>query len=170
MNMKRMIAITLAALMLLVCLSACEKKDAVPEEPAAPTDPAAEDSPVDHAETGETMIYAHIGDNTLVIRPEDNSSAEAFIALLEEGDITISMHDYGSFEKVGALGASLPRNDENITTEPGDLILYQGNQITIYYDTNTWSFTRLGRVQDLTQTELKGILGESDVDVTFSLK
>lgn len=117
-----------------------------------------------------TMIYAKIGDSVLKILPEENSSAEAFIALLQEGDLTVAMHDYGNFEKVGPLGTSLPTNDERITAKPGDLILYQGNQITIYYDKNTWSFTRLGQVQGLTQTELKEILGTGNVDVTFSLK
>ena len=79
------------------------------------------------------------------------------------------MHDYGSFEKVGALGTTLPRNDEQITTEPGDVILYQGDQITIYYDVNSWNFTRLGKVQDLSPAELKAILGAGNAAVTFSL-
>ena len=83
--------------------------------------------------------------------------------------MTIEMHDYGSFEKVGALGTTLPRNDEQITTEPGDVILYQGNQVTIYYDVNSWSFTRLGKVQGLSQAELKEILGTGNATVTFSL-
>ena len=117
-----------------------------------------------------TMIYAKIGDSVLEILLEENSSAEAFIALLQADDLTVAMHDYGNFEKVGPLGTSLPTNDQRITTKPGDLILYQGNQITIYYDKNTWSFTRLGQVQGLTQIELKEILGTGNVDVTFSLK
>ena len=79
------------------------------------------------------------------------------------------MHDYGNFEKVGSLPTSLPRNDEQITTEPGDIILYQGNQITIYYDTNTWSFTRLGKVNGLSQSELKAILGSGGVTAVFSI-
>lgn len=115
------------------------------------------------------MIYAYVGDETLIIKPEENSSAEAFIELLKQGDITVSMHDYGGFEKVGSLGASLPTNDERITTEPGDVILYQGNQITIYYDTNTWSFTRLGKVQGMTTEQICEVLGDSDPTVVFSL-
>ena len=116
------------------------------------------------------MIYAHVGDDVLKIVPEDNSSADDFIALLSERDITIEMEDYGGFEKVGSLGQSLSTNDRRITTQPGDVILYQGSSVTIYYDTNTWSFTLLGRVQDLSQEELKDILGSGSVTVTFSLK
>ncbi len=127
-------------------------------------------STVQAVENGKSMISVQIGENVLTVKPEHNSSAEAFLDLLSQGDITINMHDYGNFEKVGPLGSSLPTNDSQITTEPGDLILYQGNQITIYYDTNTWSFTRLGKVQDLTQAELKAILGGGDVTAVFSLK
>ena len=115
------------------------------------------------------MIYAHVGDETLIIKPEDNSSADALIELLKRGDIAVAMHDYGGFEKVGSLGASIPTNDERITTEPGDLILYQGNQITIYYDTNTWSFTRLGKVQGMTTEQICEVLGDGDPTVVFSL-
>lgn len=114
-------------------------------------------------------VYAHIGDQCLEILLEDNSSASAFYTLLSGGDLTIEMSDYGSFEKVGSIGTDLPRNDTRITTEPGDVILYQGNQITIYYDTNTWTFTRLGKVQDKSQEELIEILGEGYVTVTFSI-
>ena len=116
----------------------------------------------------ETQIYAHIGQEVLVIEPENNSSAEAFIELLRRGDLTVNMHDYGNFEKVGSIGTSLPRNDKRITTVPGDVILYQGDQITIYYDTNTWSFTKLGKVQNVER--LKSILGDGNVTVRFSLR
>ena len=116
------------------------------------------------------MIYAAVNGQTLTIRPADNSSAAAFVELLRAGDITVAMHDYGSFEKVGPLGTTLPTNDERITTEPGDLILYQGDQITIYYDTNTWSFTRLGKVQGMTTDALREALGQGDPTVVFSLE
>ena len=124
----------------------------------------------EHITDEETMIYAHIGNSILTIRPESNSSAEAFVELLQDGDITIDMHDYGGFEKVGPLGRELPTNDERITTEPGDVILYQGNQITIYYDKNTWSFTRLGKVQGMSPEEIRATMGNGDPTVIFSLK
>lgn len=101
---------------------------------------------------------------------EDNSSAQALSEKLAEGDITVEAHDYGSFEKVGELGFSLPANDEQITTEAGDIILYQGDKLTVYYDENSWSFTKLGHIENMTQDELKDLLGDGDVDITLSLK
>lgn len=121
-------------------------------------------------EVEETMkIYIKINDQILRANLENNSSAEAFVEKLQEGDITIEMHDYANFEKVGNLEFGLPTNDVNITTSYGDIILYQGNQITIYYDTNTWNFTKLGKIEDVSQKELIDILGDGDVVVTFSL-
>ena len=116
----------------------------------------------------QDTIYAHIGNTVLPIALCDNSSASAFRELLSSGDLTIAMEDYGSFEKVGALGTTLVRNDTEITTEPGDVILYNGSSITIYYDTNTWNFTRLGKVVGADAETLREILGEGDVTVRFS--
>ena len=104
------------------------------------------------------------------VKLEDNTSSIAFAQKLKDGDIVVNAHDYENFEKVGNLGFTLPTNDKNITTESGDLILYQGNQITLYYDTNSWSFTKLGKVQNVSQNELKDILGSGDVVLTFSLR
>ncbi len=120
-------------------------------------------------EGADRMLYAHVNGKTLKILAAENPSADAFLALLETGDVTIEMRDYGSFEKVGPLGTALPRDDVQITTEPGDVLLYRGDQITIYYDVNSWSFTRLGKVQELSQAELKEILGGGNASVTFSL-
>ena len=119
-------------------------------------------------EDAPRLIFAHVGEETLTIALADNSSADAFYALLQEGDVTIDMADYAHFEKVGDLGATLPTNDTRITTIPGDLILYLGHNITLYYDENTWSFTLLGHVQDKTAEELRAILGDGDVTITFS--
>ena len=115
------------------------------------------------------QITSDSGSHTLAATLADNSSAMAFYELLEKGPVTIEMSDYGNFEKVGSLGTKLTRNDTQITTEAGDIILYQGNQITIYYDTNSWNFTRLGKVDGVTQVELKKILGKGDVTAVFSV-
>ena len=118
-------------------------------------------------EQEEAMLKITVGDEELLAVFEDNSSAEEFRELLAEGPVTVEMEDYGGFEKVGPLGTTLTRNDQQITTEPGDVILYQGNQITIYYGTNTWSFTRLARIQDSEGLQEK--LGKGTVSVIFSL-
>ena len=115
------------------------------------------------------QITSDSGSHKLSATLADNSSAAAFYELLKKGAVAIKMRDYGSFEKVGPLGTTLPRNDTQITTTAGDLILYQGNQITIYYDTNSWNFTRLGKVDGVTQAELKKILGKGDVSAVFEI-
>ena len=101
---------------------------------------------------------------------EDNSSAEAFVEKLDSGPLEVELHDFGSFEKVGSLPWDLPRNDTSITTSPGDEILYQGDQITIYYDENTWSFTRLAKIEDVTKDDLLAVFGDGDVTVEFWLE
>ncbi len=114
-------------------------------------------------------ITSGSGNHTITATLADNSSAKAFAELLSKGPVSVDMQDYGSFEKVGDLPSSLPRNDTSITTEPGDIILYQGNKITIYYNTNSWNFTRLGKVEGVTPAELKKILGKGNVTAVFTL-
>ena len=87
-----------------------------------------------------------------------------------KGNITVEMEDYGNMEKAGPIGTSLPRNDRQTTTGPGDIILYQGKYLVIYYDTNSWNFTRLGKIDNVTQAVLKSALGEGGVRVTLSLE
>ena len=99
----------------------------------------------------------------------NNSSATAFYKLLQKAPLTIKLNEYGGFEKVGSIGSSLPRNDTQIATTAGDIMLYQGNQITIFYNNNSWSYTRLGKVNGVTQSELKQILGKGDVTAIFEI-
>ena len=101
---------------------------------------------------------------------ENNSSADAFFEKLESGMLEVSLHDYGNFEKVGPLPWELPTNDEQITTKPGDIILYQGNQICIYYGENTWNFTKLASIYSVTRDELLEAFGDGDVTVRFWLE
>ncbi len=92
-----------------------------------------------------------------------NSSAQALTELLQKGAVTVHMHDYSNFEKVGELSVSLPRNDTPTDTDAGDLILYQGRSFVIYYDKNSWNFTPLGKLENITKSELKALLGKGDV-------
>lgn len=110
-----------------------------------------------------------IGSNELTATLENNSSSQALINRLKEGEITIQMSDYAGMEKVGTLEFDLPQNNKNIKTEAGDLILYQGNNFVIYYYNNNWSLTKLGKIDNISQKELINILGEGNVIVTLSL-
>ncbi|ADK83253.1 cyclophilin-like fold protein [Sediminispirochaeta smaragdinae] len=117
----------------------------------------------------DNTMRLQIGEKILTATLVENSSTQALKECLKAGPITIDMRDYANIEKVGGLGTSLPRNDRHITAQPGELILYQGNAFVIYYKPNSWNFTRLGRIDDLTQEELIDILGEGDVTVTLFL-
>ena len=121
------------------------------------------------SESQSTAMYLHISNVTLTATLVDNSSTRALRELLAANPITLNMSDYGNFEKVGSLGTTLPQNNQQITTQSGDLILYQGNQFVIYYDRNSWSLTRLGKINNVSQQELRNILGTGNVTVTLSL-
>lgn len=183
--MKRIFLIFLSAVLLCTVFAGCGKSGTLPSDSmlsdgssetlpsdSAPSESSAESSdpePATQQNTTEDTMYIIIGEHILNVKTADNSSAKALLELLKDGDITVDAHDYGNFEKVGALGAELPTNDERITTEPGDVILYQGDKITLYYDANTWNFTLLGKVQGVSADELKAILGEGDVTMVLSL-
>ncbi len=117
----------------------------------------------------ENTLLITIGDETMTATLADTVGAVALKDLLSERPITIDMRDYGGFEKVGSLGQNLPTDDTQTTTQAGDIVLYQSNQIVIFYDSNSWSYTRLGKINNLTQAELKQILGDGNVTVTLSM-
>ena len=128
-------------------------------------------STLDFQTASAQVMNITIGGKTVTATLADNSSAQALYEALQQGPITYEAHDYGDFEKVGDLGQSFPRNDESITTRPGDIILYQGSSLCIYYDTNSWNFTRIGRIEGMTQDEIKDFVraGEGNVSITLSL-
>jgi hypothetical protein len=98
----------------------------------------------------------------------DNNSVKALKNLAKDG-LTINMSKYGGFEQVGSIGSTLPSSDTRITTNPGDIVLYSSNQIVIFYDSNTWSYTKLGHI-NLSKSELTDLLGDEDVVITLSLE
>ena len=120
--------------------------------------------------TPAPVLVVDIGSKRFYANLEDNASAEAFVEKLSPAAITVEMQDYGNFEKVGTLPWELPRTDVQITTIPGDIILYQGNQITLYYDENTWNFTKLANIEGVTKEELLRVLGDGTVEATLSLE
>lgn len=119
-----------------------------------------------------TTMYIKVNGNTLPVTMEDNASAREFTERLRSGDVTVTMNDYGDMEKVGPLGFSVTRSDTRISVGPGDVILYQGDQITVYYDESSWTFTRLGHVNGVSTRErmLELLGGVGSVTMTFTLE
>ncbi|WP_291245895.1 cyclophilin-like fold protein [Fournierella sp.] len=116
----------------------------------------------------QNTFYVSVGEKVFSATFADNSGAQALKELLADGDITIRMSDYGGFEKVGSLGQSLPTENSQTTTKSGDIVLYQGSQIVIFYGSNSWSYTRLGKIDDLAGWQ--EALGNGDVAVTLSMQ
>ena len=114
-------------------------------------------------------IYIKINNKILEVKLENNSATIELKERLKNGDIVVHAREYGGFEKVGDLGFSLSREDKNIKTSVGDIVLYQGNQISLFYGSNSWSYTKLGKIQNVSMSELKNILGNGDVTITFTL-
>lgn len=147
--------------------------DIVPEEPeesdssTAPESGDAESQQVEE-ENSEMQMNVQVGGSTFTATLEENEAVDALVEMMEQGPVTIQMSDYSGFEKVGPLGTSLPTSNQQTTTQAGDIVLYQGNQIVMFYGSNSWSYTRLGHIDDLTGWE--EALGSGDVTVTFSLE
>ena len=115
-------------------------------------------------------IIINVNDRDLIVELEDNSSADAFYKRLKKESITIKTHDYGNYEKRGNLGFELPRNDKESESKAGDLMLFQGNKITLNYETKKYNFTKLGHVTNLDSFELKELLGKGDATLKFMAK
>lgn len=128
--------------------------------------PSASSTPTNARE--KTTMIVSVNGHDLELQLADNSSAHAFADLVGNSGLELAMEDYGGFEKVGPLPQRLPTNDEQITTRPGDVILYQGDKLAIYYDTNAWTFTRIGRIIDVDADRMRKMLGEGDVTVTIT--
>lgn len=158
--MKR-IGYALWAVVLVLCLAACST--ASHPSPTSTISPESkEDTTVD-----THTFYLTVEGVTFPATFADNQGAEALTDLLTDGPLTLSLEDYGGFEKVGSLGHSLPTSNTHISTQSGDIMLYQGNQIVLFYGSNAWSYTRLGQVTDLTGWQ--EALGHGDITVTLSL-
>lgn len=158
--MKR-IGYALWAVVLALCLAACSTASHPSPTSTISPEPK-EDTAVD-----THTFYLTVEEVTFPATFADNQGAEALADLLTDGPLTLSLEDYGGFEKVGSLGQSLPTSNTHMSTQSGDIVLYQGNQIVLFYGSNSWSYTPLGQVTDLTGWQ--EALGHGDVTVTFSL-
>lgn len=118
----------------------------------------------------QTKIQLTVGEKTMTATLVDNAATQELKALLEKRPITIEMSDYGGFEKVGALPQSFTTSNSQITTEPGDIMLYQGNNMVIFYGNNSWSYTRLGKIDGATSEDIRQFLGSGSISLTISLE
>ena len=110
-----------------------------------------------------------ISDLDVSVEWEDNESVAALRKLAQNGPLTVQMSMYGGFEQVGYLGTDLPRNDAQTVTQ-SDIVLYSGNQIVVFYGSNSWAYTRLGHIIDKTDEEMARLLSNGDVVITLSLE
>ena len=115
------------------------------------------------------MIKIKVNNRELEVKLVENEATKGLVDKLKNGDIIVKANEYGGFEKVGNLGFSLPKNDTYITTSAGDIVLYQGNQISLFYNSNSWNYTRIGKIQNVSEIELKNLLGKDDVDIILCL-
>lgn len=143
---------------------------AVASEAEAAQETEAEADTETESKEPEMTLQMTIGGTAVNVKWEENESVEALKALCRDGSLTIQMSGYGGFEQVGRIGRSLPRADVQTTTEAGDVVLYSGNQLVIFYGSNSWAYTRLGHVADKTAQEMSELLGSGDVTVIIELK
>ena len=149
MKMKKLAALLCALMLCLAGLAASAENTTVQE--------------------GDNDMQMMIGETPVTVAWEDNASVEALKALAAEG-LAIEMSMYGGFEQVGSIGQSLPRDDRQTTTTSGDIVLYSGNQLVVFYGSNSWAYTRLGHITDQTPEQMKALLGNGDVTITLSMK
>ena len=115
-------------------------------------------------------LQMKIADTVVEVAWEDNESVEALRKLCEEEPLTIEMSMYGGFEQVGSIGSNLPRNDVETTTSAGDIVLYSGNKMVVFYGSNSWAYTRLGHITDQDEAGMTQLLSNGDVTITVSLE
>ena len=114
----------------------------------------------------KTMMQMKINDTPVTVTWEENESVDALKELAQNG-LTIRMPMYGGFEQVGPVGQRLPRQDVQTSTSSGDIVLYSGNQLVVFYGSNSWAYTRLGHIDDKTPDEMRELLGNGDVIITL---
>ena len=146
----------------LILLSGCSNNK---EKEKRETDPT-ETVEIDNDEEGFAMKLT-ISNTEVPVTWEDNDSVRAIMDMVSEQPLNIQMSMYGGFEQVGELGQSIVRDDKQTVTGSGDIVLYSGNSIVIFYGSNSWAYTRLGHI-DLSEGQIRDLLGNEDVRITIS--
>lgn len=115
----------------------------------------------------EMKMNVQIGDYNFTATLENNAAVKELLDMMKEGPVTIQMDDYSGFEKVGPLGRSLTTSNSQTTTSEGDIVLYNGNNIVMFYGSNSWSYTRIGKIDDL--SDWKKALGSGSITAVFTI-
>ena len=150
-------------------VASVESEPITQEKSAADTDRQSEEEENLNSETKKKVLTMTIDDCAVTVEWEKNKSVDALLELAKDAPVTVQMSMYGGFEQVGSLGASLPRSDVQTTTSAGDIVLYSGNQIVVFYGSNSWAYTRLGHIMDKADEEMAELLSNGDVVITLSL-
>ena len=163
-----LLALLLLALLLLA-LTACGGMDGPAAQiEAAMTEKTEAEAPAESKNKEENTLKMTIGDTAVTVAWERNESVAALKELVKDQPLTVRLSMYGGFEQVGPLGTELPRSDAQTVTQAGDIVLYSGNQIVVFYGSNSWAYTRLGHITDKTAEELAALLGHGDVTLILS--
>ena len=182
----KIIAAALAVCILLICFSSCGSENTAPakdttyqkevasqkndeqtepEKAAVPTDTVSDET---EENTIMKTLTMKIDGKKVTVDWEENESVATLTELVKDKPLTVQMSMYGGFEQVGSIGTSLPRNDAQTTTRAGDIVLYSGNQLVVFYGTNSWAYTRLGHITDKTVLQLSELLGKGNVTLELS--
>ena len=166
--MKAKMILIAFCMTIIFCMSACAGNTYILQH--IKDQLAAENESADDDAIGDSTMIMMIDDTKVNVEWEDNQAVEALRNMAEDGDVTIQMSMYGGFEQVGSIGQSLPRDDKQITTSSGDVVLYSGNQMVVFYGSNSWSYTRLGHISDKNTEEMTDLLSNGDVTITISIE
>lgn len=169
--MKRRLVLLTACL--LIFLTACSGEEEMKSSSSMDEAEIVSSEPAESQEEikeEKTVLKLEINGEEFTASLEENSTVDALCELLKKGPLTLTMSDYANMEKGADLGTALPRNDQPMNTRPGDIILYQGRTLVIYYDTNSWSLTPIGKIKNVDESTLRQALGTGDVSVTLWLE
>ena len=164
--MKQLAFLLLSVLMLIAVTACYEKKTAPKTQPIENTQNSLTEETSD--ERTDTGMKMYINDKEIPVTWENNPSVSALRSDLQAGDIVVSMTMYSNNEQVGPLDKTYPSNDVQTTTNNGDIVLYRSDQIVLFYGSNSWAYTRLGKM-DLSENEVVNLLSNGDVSIRLTL-
>ena len=167
--MKKAVVVILLLIMIFALNACTETSDKTETTSAVNTEAAqmTENETLSEEQTNEMKIDININGKTFTATLEDNTAAEELYEIIKNEGLTVEMSDYSGFEKVGSLGRTLTASDKQTRTKSGDIVLYSGSQLVMFYGTNSWSYTRLGKIDDLSGWE--EALGGGDITAEFSV-